>query len=66
MVLLFAVRGSTANSFCVSCWVLGRIDLIFYVKENSDPEVVSCPALRACLRVVLNGEVYTVDTSVVF
>ena len=52
--------------FCISLWVLGRVDLIFYVKGYSDPEVVSCPALRACLRFVPNGRVYKVDTSVVF
>ena len=27
--------------FCDSSWSFGRIALIFYAKENSDPEVVS-------------------------
>ena len=67
MVLFFAVLGSTVKTCSASVpGCFGRFDLIFYVKGNSGPEVVSCPALRACLRVVLNGEVFTVDTSVVF
>ena len=59
------LRSAWLNSeymFCVSSWVPGRADLTLYVKGNSGPEVVSCPALRACLRVVLNGAVYTFDT----
>ena len=59
------LRGAWLDSECMFC-VLGRNDLFFHVKGNSDPEVVSCPALRACLRVLPNGEAYTVGTSVVF
>ena len=40
--------------------------LLFYAKENSDPEVVCLALWRVGLRVTLNGKVCTVDTSVAF
>ena len=54
--------------FCDGSWVLWPCcSYFFYAKRNSDPEVVSVPALRCLgLRVTLNGEVCTVDTSVAF
>ena len=52
--LLHSAWLNSEYMFCVSSWVLSRVDLVSYVKGNSDSEVVSCPALRACVRVVLN------------
>ena len=60
------VLGSTVETWSASAPAcLCRIFLLFYAKENSDPEVVGLALWRG-LRITLNGEVCTVDTSVVF
>ena len=60
--LLCAMPGSTVNTCSVTApGCVGRIVLIFYVKGNSDPEVVS-----VLLSGALNGEVCTVDIPVAF
>ena len=65
MALFCAMSGSTANTCSATALrSVGRIALIFYVKGNSDPKVVSVLLSWLGLRVTLNGEVCTVDFSV--
>ena len=61
------VLGSTLDTWSASApGCLCRIFLLFYAKEKSDPEVVGLALWRVGLRITLNGEVCTVDTSVAF
>ena len=41
---LFSAQYLARYMLCVSSGVLGRFAFIFFVKENSDPDVQSCPA----------------------